>query len=163
MKTTHMASSMLQQAGIRLKAAAMGIKWKGYAYTVRSSQECVELSLKAALRVVGVEYPKKHDVSRVLLLARKRFPNWFRVESFAKISRALSEMREPAMYGDELRFVSSTELFTKEHASKALAEANEVYKACSRLLKESRLRRLKRVRPSSEEHDGNNRPEITSG
>lgn len=137
MKTTHMASSMLQQAQLRLKAAAMSIKWKGYAYTVRSSQECVELSLKAALRLVGVEYPKKHDVSRVLLLASKRFPNWFRVEDFAKISRALMEMREPAMYGDELRLVPSTELFTKEQAAKALAEASEVHKACSRLLKET--------------------------
>jgi HEPN domain-containing protein len=136
LKTTHMASSMLQQAGLRLKAAAMSVKWKGYAYAVRSSQECVELSLKAALRLVGVEYPKKHDVSRVLPLARRRFPDWFKVEEFAKISRALAEMREPAMYGDELRFVPSTELFTKQHAAKALAEANEVYKACSRLLKE---------------------------
>ena len=137
MKTTHMASSMLQQAGFRLKAAAMAIKWRGYAYAVRSSQECVELSLKAALRLVGVEYPKKHDVSRVLLMARRRFPEWFRVEDFAKIGRALSEMREPAMYGDELRFVSSTELFTKRHAAKALAEAKEIYKACSGLLKET--------------------------
>jgi HEPN domain-containing protein len=135
MKTTDMASSMLEQAGLRLKAAAMGIKRKGYAYTVRSSQECVELSLKAALRLVGVEYPKKHDVSRVLLLAMKRFPEWFKVENFAKISRALAEMREPAMYGDELRSVPSTRLFTKEHATKALAEASEVYKSCSRLLK----------------------------
>lgn len=140
MKTTQMASSMLKQADLRLKAATMAIKYKGYAYTVRSSQECVELGLKAALRLVGVEYPKKHDVSRVLLLARKRFPNWFRVEDFAKISRALAEMREPAMYGDELRLVSSTELFTKEHAVKALTEANEVYKACSRLLKEPSTR-----------------------
>jgi len=131
---------MLQQAELRLKAAVMGIKWKGYAYTVRSSQECVELSLKAALRLVGVEYPKKHDVSRVLLLARKRFPDWFGVENFVNISRALAEMREPAMYGDELRFVPSTELFTKKHAAKALAEANEVYKACSRLLKELRVK-----------------------
>lgn len=136
MKTTQMASSMLKQATLRLKAATMGIKYRGYAYTVRTSQECVELSLKAALRLVGVEYPKKHDVSRVLLLARKRFPNWFRVEDFAKISRALAEMREPAMYGDELRLVPSTELFKKAHAVKALTEANEVYKACSRLLKE---------------------------
>lgn len=140
MKITQMAASMLQQAGIRLKAASMGIKWKGYAYAIRSSQECVELSLKAALRLVGVEYPKKHDVSRVLLLASKRFPKWFRVENYAKISRALAEMREPAMYGDELRSVPSTKLFTKEYAAKALAEANEVHKACSRLLKESRIK-----------------------
>jgi len=136
MKTTHMASSMLKQAELRLKTAAMSIKLKGYAYTVRSAQECAELSLKAALRLVGVEYPKKHDVSRVLLLARKRFPNWFKVESFAKISRGLAEMKEPAMYGDELRLVPSTELFKKEHAAKALAEANELYKACLRLLRE---------------------------
>ena len=136
MKTTEMASSMLKEARLRLKAAAMGIRLKGYAYTVRSSQESVELSLKAALRLVGVEYPKKHEISRVLLLANKRFPSWFRVENFAKISRALAEVREPAMYGDELRLVSSRELFTREYAAKALAEANKVYRACSRLLKE---------------------------
>ena len=137
MKTMHMASSMLQQAELRLKAAATGIMWKSYAYAVRSSQECVELSLKAALRLVDVEYPKKHDVSRVMLLARKRFPDWFRAEDFAKTSRALAEMWEPGMYGDELGSIPSTKLFTKDHAAKALAEANEVYKACSRLLKET--------------------------
>ena len=115
----------------------MGIKWKGYAYAVMSSQECVELSLKAALRLVGVEYAKKHDVSRVLLLAGKRFPSWFRVEKFAKISRTSADAREAATYGVELRPVSSTKLFTKELAAKALAEANEVYRACSRLLKET--------------------------
>jgi len=71
MKTTEMASSMLKEARLRLKAAAMGIRLKGYAYTVRSSQESVELSLKAALRLVGVEYPKKHEISRVLLLGIK--------------------------------------------------------------------------------------------
>jgi HEPN domain-containing protein len=33
-----------------------------YPYTVRLSQECVELSLKAVLKAVGIEYPKIHDV-----------------------------------------------------------------------------------------------------
>ncbi|MBS7645703.1 HEPN domain-containing protein [Candidatus Bathyarchaeota archaeon] len=77
---------MLEQAYSRLKTARIALKDGNHAYTVRSSQECVELSLKAALRLVGVEYPKKHDVSRVLLMNKEKFPEWFAVEKLAEIS-----------------------------------------------------------------------------
>jgi hypothetical protein len=33
---------------------------------IRRNQESVELSVKAALRLLGIEYPRKHDVSDVL-------------------------------------------------------------------------------------------------
>lgn len=136
MRTVDMAKAMLEQAAQRLEAVRMALSMKGYAYAVRSAQECVELSLKAALRLVGVEYPKKHDVSKVLLIERRRFPPWFNVEEFAEVCRSLAEKREPAMYGDELRMIPSTELFTEQDAVAALNQAARICSSCLKLLNE---------------------------
>jgi HEPN domain-containing protein len=106
MKRLDIAEAMLQQARDRLTTAERAVSDGNYSYAVRSSQECVEMSLKGALRSVGVEYPKKHDVGRVLLRMKDRFPPWFAVEDFARVSRELVELREPAMYGDEIRMIS---------------------------------------------------------
>jgi HEPN domain len=72
---------------------------------VRESQDVVELVLKGALRFVGVEPPKRHDVHGVMGRFLDRFP--------AEWGRALDELREdlgelardraPAFYGDEER------------------------------------------------------------
>ncbi|MHC1628516.1 MAG: HEPN domain-containing protein [Candidatus Nezhaarchaeales archaeon] len=50
-------------------------------YALRLSQEAVELSLKASLRLVAIEYPKKHDVSNVLIEVKERYPEWFKSEN----------------------------------------------------------------------------------
>jgi HEPN domain-containing protein len=57
-------SSIQRDTSDRLITAERANSNGNYSYAVRSSQECVELSLKAALRAVGVECPRKHDVSR---------------------------------------------------------------------------------------------------
>jgi len=73
-----------------------------YPYVLRQCQEAVELLLKAALRLVGIEPPKWHDVGAILKREVERFPGWFRSEvpKLARISRKLRREREPAMYGD---------------------------------------------------------------
>lgn len=134
MKGLDIAEAMLQQARDRLSTAERADSSGNYSYAVRSSQECVELSLKAALRAVGVEYPKKHDVSRVLLRMKDRFPAWFAVEDFARVSRELVELREPAMYGDEIRMISSSALFRKEQAEEVLEKARKTHETCRALL-----------------------------
>ena len=123
--------ALLEQAKRRLETSRRETLEGSPAYAVRSAQECVELSLKAALRLLGVEYPKKHDVSRVLLLFKDRFPEWFNVDLFAIKSKELAEKREPAMYGDEQR--GPDELFTREDVERALSDAEEIYRACKRL------------------------------
>jgi HEPN domain-containing protein len=133
-KGLDIAEAMLQQAGDRLSTAERAHSNGNYSYAVRSSQECVELSLKAALRAVGIEYPKKHDVSRVLLRMRDRFPAWFAVEDFARVSRELVELREPAMYGDEIRMISSSALFRREQGEEVLEKARKAHGACSALI-----------------------------
>jgi len=63
----------------------------------------VELLLKAALRLVGVEPPRWHDVGPVLRREAQRFPHWFGrdIAVMARYSRRLRREREPSMYGDE--------------------------------------------------------------
>jgi len=136
-RNQEIAASMLEQAAQRLTTIKTSTEIGGYAYAVRSAQECVEMSLKAALRTVAIEYPKRHDVSAVLLQVRARFPNWFSTEEFAEVSRELVEKRAPAMYGDDLKMLPASQLFTREDAQKAAGQAQRIYDACVRLLKEA--------------------------
>ena len=80
MQLLRIARSYLRQAEARLEDAKDALSEGNYPYAVRLSQECVELSLKAALRAVGIDYPKVHDVSDVLADVSERFPEWFRAK-----------------------------------------------------------------------------------
>jgi HEPN domain-containing protein len=119
-----------------LVTARRELKEGSLAYAVRSSQECVELSLKGALRLLGVEYPKQHDVSRALLMFRERFPASFPTERMAEISRRLAERREPAMYGDELTMTPADLLFTREDGEEAVRMAVEALEAVRTLFEQ---------------------------
>ncbi|MEM4298190.1 MAG: HEPN domain-containing protein [Nitrososphaerota archaeon] len=78
MDNLDMARANLRQAVERIETVKRALEGGNYAYAVRQSQECVELTLKAALRVVGVEPPKWHDVGPVLKREGLRFHEWFR-------------------------------------------------------------------------------------
>jgi HEPN domain-containing protein len=132
-----MARGILSQARRRLSTAKVEATSGSQAYAVRAAQECTELSLKAALRLVGIEYPKKHDVAGVLLSSRKRFPDWFGVEEKARISTWLAERREAAMYGDELKGKGPDDMFTRKEAMIALRYASQVYRDSARLVASS--------------------------
>ncbi|MEM2876342.1 MAG: HEPN domain-containing protein [Candidatus Bathyarchaeia archaeon] len=103
MQLLKVAKSYLRQAGARLKDAEDAFPEANYPYAVRLSQEYVELSLKAALKAVGIDYPKIHDVSDVLTEVKERFPEWFRVElSFMReSSKILVKKGEISLYGGE--------------------------------------------------------------
>jgi HEPN domain-containing protein len=131
-----MAESYLNQAGERVKHAEEALQRGNYPYVMRQSQEAVELSLKAALRVVGIEPPKWHDVGPILMQNRDRFPEWFRekIPKVASMSRKLRREREASMYGDEETGLPPESLYTDEDAKEALSYADFVYEACKRLL-----------------------------
>jgi len=133
-----MARTYLEQAEVRLRTARSAYMEQSYAFTVRQSQECVELSLKAALRLYGVEYPRGHDVSQILLRVKERFPRWFadEIEKLAEISAELAKWRGPSMYGDEERGIPPSELFGKEHAGSAMKDAEFVYRVCRKLFRD---------------------------
>jgi len=113
------------------------LKEKKYAYCLRQSQETVELSLKAALRLKGIEYPKFHDVSEVLLRSAQRFPARFSqlIPAFAEVSRKLAEKREASMYGFEEMGRPPDELVSKQEAKAAFDNALEIFSACRKLFR----------------------------
>jgi len=98
----------------------------------------MELSLKAALRFLAVEYPREHNVRDVLLeVANSRMlPEWFmaEVEFVAAVSSDLAMKRGPAFYGDEQALRPPSSIFTQTDASSALKDAGKVYENCKRLL-----------------------------
>ncbi len=53
-----MAKSYLRQAEERVRHAEEAMETGNYAYTIRQSQEAVELTLKGVLRLVAIEPPK---------------------------------------------------------------------------------------------------------
>ncbi|UCD72019.1 MAG: HEPN domain-containing protein [Syntrophobacterales bacterium] len=70
---------------------------------VRRAQEAVELVLKGALTVLGIEYPKIHDVGKVFADVVQRKVGTMESEILEKIihiSTRLSENRAPAFYGE---------------------------------------------------------------
>lgn len=102
-RNVGLAADHVRRAEIRLEALDVLFKYESWADVVRESQEVVELALKGLLRAHGVEPPRIHDVSEVLLAERRRFPNGLQKEldDLASISRELRRDRELAFYGAE--------------------------------------------------------------
>jgi HEPN domain-containing protein len=103
MRNLELASDYVHRAEVRLRAIEVLFDAQSWADVVRESQEAVELALKGLLRSCGVEAPRIHDVSDVLLAERDRLPSPVRkeVERLATISRDLRRDRELAFYGAE--------------------------------------------------------------
>ncbi len=138
MNNIDMAKSYLEEAQRRIRTAKKALEEKALAYCIRQSQEAVELALKAALRLYGIEPPKWHDVGPVLMKFRDRFPDWFRdlIPELAATSRWLRREREPSMYGDEESGLPPTELYTEPYAAKAYESARFVVETVIKLFKE---------------------------
>ncbi|MGB9716997.1 MAG: HEPN domain-containing protein [Thermoproteota archaeon] len=138
MRLIKIAQSYLKQAEARLSDAEDACRDGNHPYAVRLSQECVELSLKAVLKAVGIEYPKVHDVSDVLLSVKQRFPEWFQEELnyLSESSKILVKKREASFYGGEEAFLSPDEVIGEEDSKDAVERAEKVFSLCGRLVEE---------------------------
>jgi len=134
-----MALEYLGRASRTLGEARNAFKVKDYPLAVRRSQEAVELSLKAVLRFLAVEYPREHDVRDVLLevASSRELPEWFmdEVEFMAAVSSDLARKRGPAFYGDEGALRPPSSLFTRADASNALRDAERVHENSEKLIR----------------------------
>jgi len=103
MHNTGLAADYIRRAEVRLKALDVLFDGESWADVVRESQEIVELTLKALLRSCGIDPPRIHDVSEIILAERERMPDLLRddLETLTKISRELRRDRELAFYGAE--------------------------------------------------------------
>lgn len=131
-----MAESYLMEGEIRLKTARSALEEGHFAYAVRQSQESVEMALKGALRYVGIEPPKWHDVGIILRKEVQKFPEWFteNLDRLTLISRELRREREPSMYGDSDLNLPPQELYTEFDAQEAIKKADFVMGLCKRLI-----------------------------
>ncbi|MEM2135778.1 MAG: HEPN domain-containing protein [Candidatus Jordarchaeaceae archaeon] len=138
MRTDKMAEDFLRRAKARVTDAQAALQRGDYPEVVRYSQECVGLSLKACLRVIGVEYPRVYDVGDVLEYYRDSFPEWFRegIPEMRRISRDLSQKRGPSVYGVEMEGKTASELFTKTDAEEALYNSEKIYSVSQRFFSE---------------------------
>ncbi len=101
MQNQDLAKDYIKRAEIRLSAIELLLKLKSYADVVRESQEAIELALKATLRSFGIEFPRIHDVSQILIAEQKRLPKSLDIKKLAAISKNLRRDREIAFYGSE--------------------------------------------------------------
>lgn len=103
MQNPDLARDYIRRAGIRLRTLDLLFEAESWADVVRESQEIVELSLKALLRARGIDPPRVHDVSDVLIAERERMPESLagELENLTEISRDLRRDRELAFYGAE--------------------------------------------------------------
>ncbi len=123
MRNPALARDHMRRASARLRALDVLYEAESWADVVRESQEVVELTLKALLRVAGVEPPRSHDVSDVLLTERERLPDPVRthVEKLAEASRQLRRDRELAFYGAE--DLTPSGFYAKADADRARSSA----------------------------------------
>jgi HEPN domain-containing protein len=132
-----LAEGYLRSAERYLREARNAYAEGDFPTTIRRSQESVELSVKAALRLLGIEYPRKHDVSDVLdqIVGLEALPGYFReaVPFVQEVVRRLAMVRGIAMYGDEETLTQPSRIFKGEDALRSVERAERVLDVCRRL------------------------------
>lgn len=123
MQNRELAKDYVRRAGVRLEAIDVLFAGKSWADVVRESQEVVELTLKALLRASGIDAPRIHDVSSILLAERSRLPADVRddIDRLARISKQLRRDRELAFYGSE--DLTPSDFYSEDDASDARSSA----------------------------------------
>lgn len=113
-----------------LKEAKRAYQSSRYNIAVRRSQETVELALKGLLIILGIEYPKMHDVGTVFYEQTKA--KGIRIEQkdlekIKLISSQLAKEREASFYMEKD--------YIKEEAEETLEGAEFVFSQINDLLK----------------------------
>jgi HEPN domain-containing protein len=128
----------VEEARNRKDLVRLALEKRRWATVVREAQECVELYLKGALRLVALEPTRQHDVAELLRREARRLPAWFREQAdrLATISTEMAGDRGIAFYGDERQELAPQELFEERDARRAAGNLDFVAELCERLLAE---------------------------
>jgi HEPN domain-containing protein len=137
-KSLSMAESFLKRARKKLGEAEEHLKQMNYPESVSSSQECIELSIKAMFLLLMAEYPKRHTFrDEEFEKLFEKVPEELRYLDFPRLflySKFWGGFYEAAKYGDERLGVGPERLFRKEEAELALKHAGECRLAADILL-----------------------------
>lgn len=128
MHNKDLAGDYVSRSIVRRKALQVLFDEQSWADVVREAQEIIELCLKAILRHHGIDPPRIHDVSKILLDEIDRFPSALKTEAprLAGISKNLRRDREIAFYGSE--DLTPSEFYSRDDAVKAVADVDFVLK-----------------------------------
>jgi hypothetical protein len=134
MQNRDLAGDYVRRASARLRALDALFDAESWPDVVRESQEVVELALKGLLRACGIDAPRIHDVSGVLLDQRARLPDALQkdLEELARISRQLRRDRELAFYGSE--DLTPSDFYSREDATEARDSARLVVRRVTPLV-----------------------------
>jgi HEPN domain-containing protein len=137
-KSLHMAESFLSRASHKIDEAEEHLKWMRYPESISSSQECIELSIKAMFLLLTADYPKRHIFKDEEFEALfEKVPKELSYLEFPRLflcSKFWSSLYEVAKYGDERLGVGPEKLFGKEEAELALTHAKKCWSATQTLL-----------------------------
>ena len=126
MQNLSLAKDYIKRAEIRLSAIQVLYDLESWADVVRESQESIELALKSLLRTAGIEFPRIHDVSKILIAEVARLPEALDIKDLAAISKDMRRDREISFYGSE--DLTPSEFYDKNDAKSAFDSAKKVVK-----------------------------------
>ena len=131
MKNTRVEGiRLIQEAeGILRRDAQGALNDKDFNMAVRRAQEVVELTLKGALKILGVDYPKVHDVAPLFsdqIRQKRGVGDPTVLQKIEEISLWLAESRAPSFYLDRE--------YSEEDAQQALGDAAFVLSETKKLL-----------------------------
>ena len=133
----ELAKAYLEDAEYSFTEAITAYEKGYYHRAIRRLQEAVELSLKAILRYLGIEYPKSHDVSTILYKFKDKIPVELksRLNQISEISLDLALNRGPSFYGNEDRGIPPKELYDKKYAEEKIKQVKEIIGIIRSLIK----------------------------
>jgi len=136
-KSMKMAESFMDRASNKLLEAREHLKRGTWSESISSSQECIELSIKAIFLLLKREYPKKHGFTEKefeeilenlsLQFERSELPKLYLYLKF------WSHFYQVAKYGLEELGVGANRLFEKEEAELALKHAERCISSAWRI------------------------------
>ncbi|MCD6510558.1 MAG: HEPN domain-containing protein [Thermoprotei archaeon] len=133
----EMAKDYILRGKRCLREAELAFSEEDAAMTIRRAQEALELALKALLRLLGIEYPRTHDVSDVLLEFKDKLPEELRdgIEELAKLVAELAAIRGPAFYGYEREGIPASQAFSMNYAGEIFTKVKEYFKVIESVIK----------------------------
>jgi len=124
---------MIKRAERWLLSSKDALRGERYDDAVYCAQMCSEQASKAVLALLGVEYPRVHDVSDAMKAVEAKLPGWFRekLDEICFILSDLAERRSLASYGFEKGLEVS---HFRGIAPQALERAEFMLENCRRLV-----------------------------
>nr|MDO8081355.1 HEPN domain-containing protein [Candidatus Freyarchaeota archaeon] len=137
MNTEDLSKAYFRGSEYTLQEAKNALKQGLHHRAVRRAQESVELAIKATLRLLGRDYPKKHEVGSLLEATLQTLsPPQEILNALPEIKRESLNLvlkRGPTFYGDEATLKTPEQLYTRKDAEEAIRYAEYTLKICKEI------------------------------